>query len=213
VLGPQQRPCRPPGPLPARRVTVASPPARPTPALLLVTQVLDIAHRYSGGQPPPCQPRPGVRLHTRSRRQDGSGRSFPVSGRRSAHARSRSVASPGRAPSSQQARMSSATCAGTSRPDLRAACGRPPARQRHDGHRRAGLTLHTRVSQSSHDGARLGTLGTCSRGRQRSIPVAHGALRRAAHLGERHPADPAEAACGLWHARGQGFNPSAPPRI
>jgi hypothetical protein len=28
-----------------------------------------------------------------------------------------------------------------SRPALRAACGRPPARQRHDGHRGAGLTL------------------------------------------------------------------------
>jgi hypothetical protein len=37
-----------------------------------------------------------------------------------------------------------------SRPALRAASGPPPARQRHDGHRGTGLTLTTRVSQSSH---------------------------------------------------------------
>jgi hypothetical protein len=30
----------------------------------------------------------------------------------------------------------------SSRPALRAASGRPPARQPHDGHRGAGLTLH-----------------------------------------------------------------------
>jgi hypothetical protein len=36
-----------------------------------------------------------------------------------------------------------------SRPALRAASGRPPARQRHGGHRGAGLTLEPGASQSS----------------------------------------------------------------
>jgi hypothetical protein len=36
----------------------------------------------------------------------------------------------------------------SSRPALRAACGRPPARQRHDGHWGAGLTGYTRESRT-----------------------------------------------------------------
>src|SRR5918993_1232236 len=47
-----------------------------------------------------------------------------------------------------------------SRPALRAACGRPPARQPHDGHRVAGLTLtrgdHTRRRTSAGHAAVLG---------------------------------------------------------
>ena len=45
-----------------------------------------------------------------------------------------------------------------------AACGRPPARQRHDSHRGAGLTLTTRVSQSSHGGRRGTVSGAVVRG-------------------------------------------------
>ena len=37
-----------------------------------------------------------------------------------------------------------------SRPALRAASGRPPARQRHDGHQGTGLTLASRAIRSSH---------------------------------------------------------------
>ena len=37
----------------------------------------------------------------------------------------------------------------SSRPALRAADGRPPARQRHDGHRGAGLTLSAKGNQSN----------------------------------------------------------------
>jgi single stranded DNA-binding protein len=39
----------------------------------------------------------------------------------------------------------------TSRPALRAASGRPPARQPHGGHRGAGLTLRDRGRHSRHD--------------------------------------------------------------
>jgi hypothetical protein len=46
-----------------------------------------------------------------------------------------------------------------SRPALRAACGRPPARQRHDDHPGTGLTLPTRWSRSSHEYATQATLG------------------------------------------------------
>jgi hypothetical protein len=51
-----------------------------------------------------------------------------------------------------------------SRPALRAASGRPPARQRRDGHRGTGLTLTTRVSQSSHGGRRGTVAGAVVRG-------------------------------------------------
>jgi hypothetical protein len=47
----------------------------------------------------------------------------------------------------------------SSRPALRAASGRPPARQRHDDHPGTGLTLPTRWSRSSHEHATQATLG------------------------------------------------------
>jgi hypothetical protein len=49
-----------------------------------------------------------------------------------------------------------------------------------------GASLHTRASRSSQDSIRPGTPGACSRGQQRSIPVAHGVLRRRLRLGERY---------------------------
>jgi hypothetical protein len=50
-----------------------------------------------------------------------------------------------------------------------------------------------------------GMPGASARGQQRSVSVANGPLAQAAHLGQRPLAAMAQATCGLWHARGQGF--------
>jgi hypothetical protein len=70
-----------------------------------------------------------------------------------------------------------------------------------------GLTLPTEGARAVTTVPGWGTPGACSTGQQRSVPVAHGALRPLPHLGERRLAEPAEAACGLWHARGQRIGP------
>jgi hypothetical protein len=45
------------------------------------------------------------------------------------------------------------------KPALRAASGRPQGRQRHDGHRGAGLTLYHQGKQNGHDRADCATPG------------------------------------------------------
>jgi hypothetical protein len=70
---------------------------------------------------------------------------------------------------------------------VQAATRRPPGSRPHPSHR----------GEPEQPGQR--PAGARSRGQQRSVSVAHSALRQAPHLGERHPADPAGVACGLWH--------------
>jgi hypothetical protein len=67
--------------------------------------------------------------------------------------------------------------------------------------------LH-QVGEKPH---RWGTLGACSRGQQRTTPVAHGPLGLMAHLGERRHLEPAKrhAVYGMQGVR--GLIPSAPP--
>ena len=75
------------------------------------------------------------------------------------------------APSFPILRVSRRSFSTNSRPALRAASGRPPARRRHDGHRGTGLTLQPRGSQSRHErpvGAHLGHAPTDSSGQPRS---------------------------------------------
>jgi hypothetical protein len=78
-----------------------------------------------------------------------------------------------------------------SRPALRAASGRPPARRRHDGHRGTGLTLQPRGSQSRHErpvGAHLGHAPTDSSGQPRSTTDPSACRFTCADAVDQHPA-------------------------
>ena len=78
-----------------------------------------------------------------------------------------------------------------SRPALRAAFGRPPARRRHDGHRGTGLTLQPRGSQSRHErpvGAHLGHAPTDSSGQPRSTTDPSACRFTCADAVDQHPA-------------------------
>jgi hypothetical protein len=91
-----------------------------------------------------------------------------------------------------------------SRPALRAASGRPPARRRHDGHRGTGLTLQPRGSQSRHErpvGAHLGHAPTDSSGQPRSTTDPSACRFTCADAVDQHPARN-HTVYGMQEARG-----------
>jgi hypothetical protein len=72
-----------------------------------------------------------------------------------------------------------------SRPALRAACGRPPARQRHDAHRGTGLTLtpgEVTAVTAAAEAARIGSGPEGIGNAQRNSGLA-GGLRRSGSTG------------------------------